>query len=78
MAKLAKEEALREHERMIAQKNQEIADREAKMDEMAQEFSNMLKSTLEKMAMKIVITNDWEGDSKEVPLVRTFEEFSIN
>ena len=43
MAKLAKEDMIREHERQIAEKDQEIANREAKMDEMAQEFSNMLK-----------------------------------
>lgn len=37
----------------------------------------MLKQTLDKMSEKIEITNDWETDQQEEPVVRTFEEFNL-
>lgn len=47
----------------IELKNKEIVAQERKMDTMAKEFGQMLKTTLDKMSEKIVITSDWQGES---------------
>ena len=45
--------------------------------EYALEFGQMLKATLDKMAEKVEVTSDWAVDSKEEPIVRTFEDFNL-
>jgi hypothetical protein len=64
---LLEEEKLRTHD-VERRKDQEIAMHEAKiaeltatMEEMSQEFSRMLKQTLEKMSERVAITNEWDA-----------------
>jgi hypothetical protein len=67
----------REKDRVIAAKNVEIQELKAKMVEMAQEFGEMLKETLDKMRERIEITNtSFEGDGG-MPLMRRLEEFNL-
>jgi len=76
-AQLEKEEIIRQKDREIKQREDSIQEQKQKMDEMAKEFGQMLKQTLDKMSEKIVITNDWEADKTEAPIVRTFEDFHL-
>jgi len=76
-AQLEKEEIIRQKDREIKQREDSIQEQKQKMDEMAKEFGQMLKQTLDKMSEKIVITNDWESDKTEAPIVRTFEDFHL-
>lgn len=76
-ARLEKEEIIRQKDREIAQREASIQEQKQKMDEMAKEFGQMLKQTLDKMSEKIVITNDWEADKQDQPIVRTFEDFNL-
>lgn len=72
-----KEEMKREKDRVIASKNLEIQELKAKMEEMAQEFGEMLKETLDKMRERIEITNtSFEGDGG-MPMIRRLEEFNL-
>jgi hypothetical protein len=75
--KAEKLELERRKDAKIALKDAELAEQRAKMEEMAREFGQMLKQTLDKMAEKIEITNEWEAEQKEEPIVRTFEEFNL-
>lgn len=68
----------------VADKDAEIGVKEkqrqeikTRMDDMAQEFGAMLKQTLDKMSEKIVITNDYDLDKQDAPVVRTFEDFNL-
>ncbi|TYZ65274.1 hypothetical protein PybrP1_007019 [[Pythium] brassicae (nom. inval.)] len=71
------EEMKREKDRVIASKNVEIHELKAKMEEMAQEFGDMLKETLDKMRERIEITNtSFEGDGG-TPMIRRLEEFNL-
>ena len=47
-----------EKEEVIANKDKEIASWKLKNEEMAKEFGQMLKQTLDKMSERIVISND--------------------
>lgn len=58
-------------------KDSEIAEQKSKMDEMAHEFGQMLKATLDKMSEKIEVTSDFENAAVEEPIVRTFSEFNL-
>lgn len=64
LAKLASEELERKKKQELALKDAEITEQRNKMDEMAQEFGQMLKNTLEKMSDNIVIST--EHDKKGV------------
>ena len=61
----------------LARKEAEIAEQKQKMEDMAVEFGEMLKETLDKMSEKIEITNQgWEagtGDS----IARRLEEHKM-
>jgi hypothetical protein len=75
---LQKEQLERDMLQRLALKEAEILEQKSKMDEMAHEFGQMLKATLDKMSEKIEITNDWSStDNKEEPVVRTFEDFNL-
>ena len=66
-----------EKDKVIAQKEAENADMRQKMDEMANEFADMLKETLEKMSERIEITNtSWENETG-VPIIQRLEEFNL-
>ncbi|GMF47549.1 unnamed protein product [Phytophthora fragariaefolia] len=65
-------------DRIIAAKNLEIQELKAKMEEMAQEFGDMLKETLDKMRERIEITNtSFENDGGSLPMMRRLEEFNL-
>lgn len=51
-------ERIQEKEEIIANKDKEIASWKLKNEEMAKEFGQMLKQTLDKMSEKIVISNE--------------------
>ena len=54
---MAKRDVLEEKERELNQKEQDITLIQAKMDEMSEEFSGMLKQTLQKMQERITLSN---------------------
>lgn len=74
---LQKEQLERDMLQRLSLKEAEILEQKNKMDEMAREFGAMLHSLKNQMSERIEITNDWEHDSKEAPIVRTFEDFSL-
>ena len=47
------------------------------MEEMAQEFGDMLKETLDKMRERIEITNTSFENEAGVPMIRRLEEFNL-
>ena len=71
------EDTKEEKDKIIALKENEIQQMKLKMDQMAHEFGDMLKETLDKMSERIEITNSsWDSDSG-VPITRKMEEFKI-
>ncbi|KUF82511.1 Kinesin-2 [Phytophthora nicotianae] len=78
LARVNFEEMKHEKDRIIAAKNLEIQELKAKMEEMAQEFGDMLKETLDKMRERIEITNtSFESDGGSLPMMRRLEEFNL-
>ena len=55
----SKDELERTKDQVIALKNAEILEYKQKMDDMAYEFSQMLKITLDKMIEKVNSTNEF-------------------
>jgi len=76
---LAKAQMERQMQQALQLKDAEIVEQKAKMDQMAFEFGQMLKSTLDKMSEKIEITNEWAeaAGGGTHPVVRTFEDFHL-
>jgi hypothetical protein len=75
---LSKAQMERSLQQALQLKDAEIVEQKAKMDQMAFEFGQMLKATLDKMSEKIEITNEWADASGGAnPVVRTFEEFHL-
>lgn len=64
---------------LVATKNAEIAEWKKKVDEMAMEFSQMLKQTLDKMSERIIISNDeWDAEGGEAPPIqKRLEGFTL-
>lgn len=61
----------------LAKKDAEIAEQKLKMEDMAVEFGEMLKETLDKMSERIEITNtSWDGGTGE-QVARRLEEFKV-
>jgi uncharacterized protein YhaN len=61
-ADVRQERVMKDKNSIIAMKDQEIHDLKSKMDEMAEEFGEMLRETLEKMRERIEISsNNYEG-----------------
>merc|ERR1719389_740231 len=53
----------RAHQKMIAERDAKIREQKRKMEDMATEFSEMLRQTLEKMKQRIEISNiNWENE----------------
>ncbi|KAL7687638.1 putative Coiled-coil domain-containing protein [Plasmopara halstedii] len=78
LARVNFQEMKHESNRLIAAKNIEIQELKVKMEEMAQEFGDMLKETLEKMRERIEITNtSFESEGGAVPMMRRLEEFNL-
>jgi hypothetical protein len=76
---LSKAQMERSLQQALQLKDAEIVEQKAKMDQMAYEFGQMLKATLDKMSEKIEITNEWADAASggANPVVRTFEEFHL-
>ncbi|TMW55796.1 hypothetical protein Poli38472_008444 [Pythium oligandrum] len=77
LARVNFEEMKREKDRVIAAKNTEIQELKAKMEEMALEFGDMLKETLEKMRERIEITNTSFEHDGGMPMIRRLDEFNL-
>lgn len=77
LARVNFEELKREKDRVIAAKGVEIQELKAKMEEMAQEFGDMLKETLDKMRERIEITNTSFEGGGGTPMIRRLEEFNL-
>jgi len=53
----------RAHQKMIAERDVKIREQKRKMEDMATEFSEMLRQTLDKMKQRIEISNiNWENE----------------
>jgi len=64
LARQANEELTKQKDQELALKDATIADLKMKMEDMSQEFGEMLKETLDKMSEKIEATsNEWEQDA---------------
>lgn len=79
VARVNYEELKRDKDRVIAAKSLEIQELKAKMEEMAQEFGDMLKETLDKMRERIEITStSFEHDTAGgMPMIRRLDEFNL-
>ena len=76
-AQLQLEEVKREKAQEIALKDAEIQEQKDKMEDMAKEFGDMLKETLEKMSEKIEISNaGWESGAGD-DIARRLEEHKM-
>merc|ERR1712216_457628 len=64
LSRQANEELTKQKDQELALKDATIADLKMKMEDMSQEFCEMLKETLDKMSEKIEATsNEWEQDA---------------
>jgi len=71
------EEVKREKAQELALKDAEIKEQKEKMEDMAVEFGEMLKETLDKMSEKIEITNQgWEAGTGE-SITRRLEQHKL-
>jgi len=78
LARLAHEETRRAKDEAIAIKDAEIAEQKQKMEEMAIEFGEMLKETLDKMGERIEVTSSsWENETG-APIMNRLQEFKLN
>lgn len=72
-ADLRNERTLKEKQAIIQVKDEEIADLKSKMDDMAEEFGEMLRETLDKMRERIEITSG-NFDAPDIPVQHRMEE----
>ena len=70
------ERVLKDKNSIIAMKDSEIGELKAKMDDMAEEFGEMLRETLEKMRERIEITSS-TFDAPELPIQQRMEELKM-
>ncbi len=71
------EEVRRSHDRQLKEKDDTIEALKLKMNDMAEEFAEMLQETLKRMGEKIEITSSkWEGDDS-VPVMRRMEDLTL-
>ncbi len=71
------EKLLKEKTAIIQMKDQEISDLKARMDDMAEEFGEMLRETLEKMRERIEISSG-SFDAPELPIQQRMEELKMS
>ena len=69
---IALEETKKEKNQVIAHKDSEIAEQKAKMEEMAVEFGEMLKETLDKMSERIEVATTHQEDEHEHEALSTW------
>ncbi len=76
-SRLQMEEERRESAQEMARKDAEIESHKQKMEDMALEFGEMLKETLDRMGQQIELsTSAWEADSG-AGVSRRLEEFKL-
>lgn len=74
----AHEETRRQHVQALALKDAQIAEQKQRMEEMAIEFGEMLKETLDKMGERIEVTSkSWEQETG-APIMNRLQEFKLN
>lgn len=72
------EETKREKDEIIGGKEAEINEMKIKMEQISNEFADMLKEVLDKMNDKIeIVDSTWENESG-VPIIKKLEEFSAD
>lgn len=77
LARIHLENTKRDKDLVIAAKDTEIQDLKTKMDEMAQEFGDMLKQTLGKMRERIEVSNAGFDKDAGVPIIRKLDDFNL-
>eukprot|EP00164_Ancoracysta_twista_P003897 GFYU01005224.1.p1 GENE.GFYU01005224.1~~GFYU01005224.1.p1 ORF type:complete len:198 (+),score=86.75 GFYU01005224.1:213-806(+) len=77
LSRIALEETKKEKDQIIALKEAEIAEQKQKMEDMAAEFGEMLKETLDKMGDRIELaSNNWEAETS-TSLLQKLDEFNF-
>jgi myosin heavy subunit len=76
-ADIRHERIMKEKNAIIQHKDEEIAELKTKMDDMAEEFGEMLRETLEKMRERIEVTTG-NFDSPDVPIQNRMEELKAD
>ncbi len=71
------ERILKDKNSIIQMKDAEIAELKSKMDDMADEFSEMLRETLERMRERIEVTSG-NFDAPDLPIQQRMEEMKID
>ena len=71
------EDTKKEKNEIIDVKDQQIDALKIKMDEMAQEFSNMLKETLDKMRERIEVSNTSYDKEASTPMIRRLIDMKL-
>jgi chromosome segregation ATPase len=68
---------MKDKNKIIEMKDQEIADLKSKMDDMAEEFGEMLRETLDKMRERIEISSG-NFDAPDMPIRQKMEELKTS
>ena len=71
---IRQERLLKDKNAIIQMKDDEIAELKNKMDDMAEEFGEMLRETLEKMRERIEVSSSGSFDAPELPITQKLEE----
>ena len=76
-ADIRQERLLKDKNAIIQMKDDEIAELKNKMDDMAEEFGEMLRETLEKMRERIEVSSG-SFDVPELPITNKMEELKVD
>lgn len=76
-ADLRQERMLKDKNSIIQMKEDEIAELKSKMDDMAEEFGEMLRETLEKMRERIEVSSG-QFAAPELPIQQRMEELKVS
>jgi len=76
-ADVRQERLLKDKNAIIQMKDDEIAELKNKMDDMAEEFGEMLRETLEKMRERIEVSSG-SFDAPELPIQQRMEELKVS
>jgi hypothetical protein len=76
-ADIRQERLLKDKNAIIQLKDDEIAELKNKMDDMAEEFGEMLRETLEKMRERIEVSSG-SFDAPELPIQQRMEELKVS
>jgi len=66
-ARHAEVELKRKNDADLSKKDAEIENAKTKMDQMADQFAQMLRETLNQMSKKVVMTNEWDSEGQKQP-----------